>query len=166
VTYRGVLYAGIMMTAEGPKVLEFNCRFGDPETQAVLPLLDGDLVELMLSVARGTMDPASVRTRPGAAACVVIASGGYPGHYEKGKEIRGLSAAAALDGVLVFHAGTPLQDKRVVTAGGRALGVTGVGHDLADALGKAYAGVYRVSFDGAHCRKDIGYRALRSPGHE
>ncbi len=166
VAYRGVLYAGLMMTDEGPKVLEFNCRFGDPETQAVIPLLDGDLVEIMLSVAHGTLDPASVRTRPGAAACVVLASGGYPGHYEKGKEIRGLADAAALEGVFVFHAGTSLQGEGVVTAGGRVLGVTGVGHDLAEALGRAYAGVYRVSFDGAQCRKDIGYRALRGPGHE
>jgi phosphoribosylamine--glycine ligase len=166
VTYRGVLYAGLMMTAEGPKVLEFNCRFGDPEAQAVLPLLDGDIVEIMLSVAHGTLDPSSVRTRPGAAACVVLAAGGYPGHYENGKEVRGLAAAEAVDGVLVFHAGTALQGERVVTAGGRVLGVTGVGHDLPDALGKAYAGVYRISFDGAHCRKDIGYRALRSPAHE
>ena len=166
VTYRGVLYAGLMMTAEGPKVLEFNCRFGDPETQVILPLLDGDLVEIMLSVAHGALDPSSVRTRPGAAACVVLASGGYPGHYDKGTEIRGLAAAAALDGVQVFHAGTALQGERVVTAGGRVLGVTGVGTDLPDALGKAYAGVYQISFDGAHSRKDIGYRALRSPAHE
>lgn len=166
VTYRGVLYAGLMVTAEGPKVLEFNCRFGDPETQAVLPLLDGDIVEIMLSVAHGALDPSSVRTRPGAAACVVLASGGYPGHHEKGKDIRGLEAAAAIDGVLVFHGGTAVQGERVVTAGGRVLGVTGVGRDLPDALGKAYAGVYRISFDGAHCRKDIGYHALRNPAHE
>jgi phosphoribosylamine--glycine ligase len=161
VEYRGVLYAGLMMTADGPKVLEFNCRFGDPETQAVLPLLDGDLPEIMASVARGELDPSRVRTLPGAAACVVLAAGGYPGHYEKGSEIRGLPEAGALEGVVVFHAGTAFSGDRVVTAGGRVLGVTGVGRDLPDAVGRAYAGVREISFEGAHCRKDIGYRALR-----
>lgn len=166
VTYRGILYAGLMMTSEGPRVLEFNCRFGDPEAQAVLPLLEGDIVEIMLCVARGMLDPSSVRTRPGAAACVVLASGGYPGHYEKGDEIRGLEAAAAVDGVLIFHAGTALRGERLVTAGGRVLGVTGVGRDLPDAIGRAYAGAYKISFDGAHFRKDIGYRALGRHAHE
>jgi phosphoribosylamine--glycine ligase len=161
VEYRGVLYAGLMMTADGPKVLEFNCRFGDPETQVVLPLLDGDIVEVMASVAGGQLDPSRVRTRPGAAVCVVLAAGGYPGHYEKGAEIRGLAEAGALEGVVVFHAGTAFSGDRVVTAGGRVLGVTGVGRDLPDAVGRAYAGVREISFDGAHCRKDIGYRALR-----
>jgi len=166
VAYRGVLYAGLMITPEGPQVLEFNCRFGDPETQAVLPLLDGDLAEIMLATARGELAPSSVRTLPGAAACVVMASGGYPGHYEKGKEVLGLAHASALDGVLVFHAGTAAEGRRVVTAGGRVLGVTGVGRDLPDALGRAYAGVHEISFEGAHCRKDIGYRALKRLAHQ
>jgi len=166
IVYRGVLYAGLMLTAGGIRVLEFNCRFGDPETQAVLPLLDADIVEIMIATARGELAPSSVGARPGAAACVVMASGGYPGRYEKGKEIRGLESAVGLEGVVVFHAGTAAQEGRLVTAGGRVLGVTGVGADLSEAVGKAYEAVCRISFDGAHCRKDIGYRALRTPAHE
>ncbi len=160
VTSRGVLYAGLMITGDGPKVIEFNCRFGDPETQVTLPLLDADIVEIMASVARGELDPAAVRAKPGAAACVVVASGGYPRPYEKGKEIHGLADAGAMEGVTVFHAGTTEVDGRVVTSGGRVLGVTAVASDLRAAITRAYEGVGVIHFDGAHSRTDIGHRAL------
>jgi phosphoribosylamine--glycine ligase len=158
--YRGVLYAGLMITEDGPKVIEFNCRFGDPEAQVVLPLLESDLVEVMLATARGELDPSTVTSSSAAAACVVIASGGYPGSYEKRKVIGGLSTAAAIEGVTVFHAGTEAVDGDVVTAGGRVLGVTGVDKDLASALTRAYEGVRVIKFAGAFHRKDIGHRAL------
>jgi phosphoribosylamine--glycine ligase len=160
VTYRGVLYAGLMITDDGPKVIEFNCRFGDPEAQVTLPLLDADIVDVMESVARGDLDAATVRAKPGAAACVVIASGGYPGKYEKGKEIHGLDDVDAMEGVTVFHAGTADENGRVVTSGGRVLGVTAVADDLPSAVARAYEGAAAVSFDGAHNRTDIGHRAL------
>jgi phosphoribosylamine--glycine ligase len=162
--YRGVLYAGLMVAGDGPRVVEFNCRFGDPETQVVLPLLDCDLVEVMAATARGELDPSAVRTRKGAAACVVMASGGYPGSYEKGKVIGGLSSAAAIDGVVVFHAGTTSLNGDVVTAGGRVLGVTGVAGDLGAALVRAYEGVRVISFAGESHRADIGHRALERMG--
>jgi len=158
--YRGVLYAGLMITGDGPKVLEFNCRFGDPETQAVLPLLDADLVEIMASTAAGELDPSCVRVREGASACVVVASGGYPGPYEKGKPIRGLADASALDRVTVFHAGTARERDGFVTSGGRVLGVTGTGKDLPEAIETAYQGIRNIDFEGAFYRSDIGRRAL------
>jgi len=158
--YRGVLYARLMVTDEGPKVVEFNCRFGDPETQVVLPLLEGDLLEIMAATARGELDPGSVRTSSGAAACVVMASGGYPGSYEKGKVIGGLSTAGAIDGVTVFHAGTASLNGDIITAGGRVIGVTGVAKDLEGALVRAYEGVRTISFAGAFHRSDIAHRAL------
>jgi len=158
--YRGVLYAGLMITDAGPRVVEFNCRFGDPETQPTLPLVDCDLAEVMLSASRGALDPAGVRLRDGAAACVVMASGGYPGSYEKGKVITGLDTVEEMDDVMVFHAGTDLTGGRVVTSGGRVLGVTAVGDDLETAIGRAYEGVDAISFEGATYRKDIGHRAL------
>jgi phosphoribosylamine--glycine ligase len=160
IPYRGVLYAGLMLTDTGPKVLEFNCRFGDPEAQATLPLLRGDLTEIMVSVARGEFDPSMVRAHDGAALCVVLASRGYPGPYEKGKAVSGLEDARSLPGVTVFHAGTAVRDGAVVSAGGRVLGVTGVGRDLRAAVDRAYGGVRVVGFEGAHYRTDIGHRAL------
>ena len=162
--YRGVLYAGLMITAEGPKVIEFNCRFGDPEAQVTLPLLDADIVEVMLATARGELDPASVQSGSDCAACVVVASGGYPGSCEKGKAIGGLDAAADLPGVTVFHAGTAEAGGEVVTSGGRVLGVTGVDADLQAALARAYDGVRALDFDGAFHRNDIGHRALARSG--
>jgi phosphoribosylamine--glycine ligase len=162
--YRGVLYAGLMITADGPKVIEFNCRFGDPEAQVTLPLLRGDLVEIMASVARGRLDPSAVRAEEGAAACVVVASRGYPGAYEKGKRIEGIEDAASLEGVAVFQAGTALRDGALVSSGGRVLGVTGVGRDLREAIDRAYLGVRAVRFEGAHYRTDIGHRALGKVG--
>ncbi len=160
IDYRGVLYAGLMLTREGPKVLEFNCRFGDPETQVVLPLLDGDLARIAMSVAAGELDPASVRPLDRSAACVVMASAGYPGAYEKGKRVSGIAAAEALDGVTVFHAGTALDGDEVMTSGGRVLGVTAVADALPDALERAYEAVDRIAFEGAQHRGDIGFRAL------
>jgi phosphoribosylamine--glycine ligase len=162
--YRGVLYAGLMVTEEGPKVIEFNCRFGDPEAQVTLPLLDADIVEVMVATARGELDPSAVGTSAGSAACVVMASGGYPGSYEKGKVISGLSSAGALDDVVVFHAGTAERDGDVVTSGGRVIGVTGTASDLPAALVRAYDGVSAITFAGAHHRHDIGHRALERSG--
>jgi len=162
--YRGVLYAGLMVTEEGPKVIEFNCRFGDPEAQVTLPLLEADIVEVMVATARGELDPSSVGTSAGSAACVVMASGGYPGSYEKGKVLSGLSSAGAIDDVVVFHAGTAERNGDVVTSGGRVIGVTGIASDLPAALVRAYEGVGAVAFAGAHHRHDIGHRALERSG--
>ncbi len=159
--YRGVLYAGLMLTETGPMVLEFNCRFGDPEAQAVLPLLESDLYRLAAACAAGDLGDREVRWREGAAACVVMAAAGYPGPYQRGLPITGLEAAERLPGVLVFHAGTATAAEGIVTAGGRVLGVTAVAHDLPAALARAYEAVSLVSFPGAHYRRDIGWRALR-----
>ncbi len=155
--YIGVLYAGLMLTADGPKVLEFNCRFGDPETQVVLPLLEGDLAALFGACIDGTLKPDDVVCKPGAAATVVMASGGYPGAYTKGKVIQGIDKANAIEGVQVFEAGTrrDAQGTRV-TSGGRVLAVTGIGNNLQQALTKAYQGVGAISFEGAMWRRDIG----------
>lgn len=153
--YVGVLYAGLMLTESGPKVLEFNCRFGDPETQAILPLLESDLMELMLACTSGDLHPALVRFQPGASTTVVMAAHGYPGSYPRGVPITGLEAAAGT-GALVFHAGTAREAGRVVTAGGRVLAVTGRGVDVASAAAKAYEGIAKIKFDGAHFRRDIG----------
>lgn len=152
--YVGVLYAGLMLTPAGPKVLEFNCRFGDPETQAILPLLDGDLAEIMLACIEGRLTPEMVRVRPGACATVVMAAPGYPGAYAKGLPISGLDAVPP--DVLVFHAGTKNHNGQVVSDGGRVLCVSGRGGDLTTAVARAYAGVSALHFAGAHYRKDIG----------
>lgn len=156
--YRGVLYAGLMLTPDGPKVLEFNCRFGDPETQAILPLLESDLLEILDACVDGRLAQAAVRWRAGACACVVLASGGYPGHYEKGYPITGLDAAAKLPGVMLFHAGTRHRDAtaQIVTDGGRVLGVTAVGESLDQALARAYAAAGQIRFEGMQYRQDIG----------
>jgi phosphoribosylamine--glycine ligase len=156
------LYAGFMLTPTGPKLLEFNCRFGDPETQALLPLLDSDLLEIALACTQGRLAQVDVRWKPGAAACVVMAAPGYPGHYPNGLPISGLAGPFA--DAAVFHAGTRLAGDQVVTAGGRVLGVTGWGADLPAALGRAYAAVDAIYFEGAQFRRDIGGRALRGVG--
>jgi phosphoribosylamine---glycine ligase len=162
ITYRGVLYAGLMMTEAGPYVLEFNARMGDPETQPLLMRLKSDIVPLLYETAKGgSIKNMDLAWEDGPSVCVVMASGGYPGSYEKGKLIAGLSEAGRIDGVKVFHAGTKLRDNRVVTSGGRVLGVTAVGGDLKAAIDKAYQAVSLISFDQAHYRKDIGYKALR-----
>ncbi|MBK8985844.1 MAG: phosphoribosylamine--glycine ligase [Chloroflexi bacterium] len=154
--YVGVLYAGVMLTAVGPKVLEFNCRFGDPETQALLPLLQSDLAEIMLACAAGRLTPELVQVHPGACATVVMAAPGYPGRYRKGLPITGLDDAP--EGVQVFHAGTKTEGGQIVTDGGRVLCVSARGADLATAVTLAYVRVQTIHFDGAHYRTDIGRR--------
>jgi phosphoribosylamine--glycine ligase len=149
-----------MMTSSGPKVLEYNCRFGDPETQVVLPLYGGEFLRLLEASADGTMDKLpDVGKEHGAAVAVVLASGGYPGSYEKGKMIRGLDTAGD-DHTIIFHAGTKTHEGVVVTSGGRVLNVVGLGESLEKALETAYRGVGKISFDGVYYRKDIAYRAL------
>ena len=158
--YKGVLYAGLMITDKGPRVVEFNARFGDPETQVVLPLLESDLVEIMLACIDGTLAKTEVKWKQSSTVCVVMAAGGYPESYRKGDVIRGLAEAAEA-GTVVFHAGTGLSaDGEIVTAGGRVLGVTASGADIAGAVAAAYKGVACISFEGVQYRKDIAYRAL------
>ena len=159
--YQGCLYAGLMIKGDSIKVVEFNCRFGDPETQVVLPLLDGDLAEIMLACATGTLDKVDVFWHDKAAVCVVMASGGYPESYEKGKEITGLAVAEEDKDVVVFHAGTKADGEKVVTSGGRVLGVTAVDSSIKAARDRAYAAVEKINFDKAFYRKDIAWRALK-----
>jgi len=159
--YKGVLYAGIMMTPKGPKVLEYNCRFGDPETQVILPMAESDLVDAILAALNGKLKTIEWKNRDGAAVCVVVASGGYPGKYEKEKVIFGLDHHFDED-VVVFHAGTKLADGKVVTNGGRVLGVTALDKSIARAMNKVYKAVSLIAFDKAFYRKDIAARALRS----
>lgn len=159
ITYQGCLYAGLMITADGPKVVEFNCRFGDPETQAVLPLLDGDLAQIMLACAKGTLTADMVHWKDAAACCVIMASKGYPASSHKGDVISGLDTVD--DDVLVFHSGTKKVDGSFVTNGGRVLGVTAVAPTLKDAIDKVYANVKRISFDGQQVRSDIGAKGLK-----
>jgi len=149
-----------MLTTAGPKVLEFNCRFGDPEAQPILMRLRGDLVEVIEHAMAGTLDQVEIDYDPRPAVCVVMASGGYPGKYEKGKVIEGLDRVAELSDVMAFHAGTARSDGHVVTNGGRVLGVTALGTDLADAQKRAYEAVDMIHFDGAYCRRDIAAKAL------
>ncbi|HUG37769.1 MAG TPA: phosphoribosylamine--glycine ligase [Candidatus Limnocylindrales bacterium] len=163
--YAGFLFVGVMITRDGPRVVEFNCRFGDPECQVVMPRLDEDLLPLLDVVARGGAVPSRLRWRPDASACVVLASGGYPGPYETGLPIAGLDDEGGLEGVNVFHAATAVRGRALVTAGGRVLGVQALGPDLPAAVARAYAAAARVRFDGVHFRRDIGRRALsRSAG--
>ena len=160
VPFSGVLYAGLMLTKDGPRVIEFNCRFGDPETQVILPLLESDLLDVLLACANGTLDRCMPIWRRGSAVAVVAASGGYPAEYHKGRAIAGLAEAAALPDTMVFHAGTRLlPDGRTLTDGGRVLAVTSVGDTFAQARVRAYAGIERISFDGMHYRRDIGAKA-------
>jgi len=159
--YKGVLYAGMMITRDGPKVLEFNVRFGDPEAQPILMRLDSDLVDIMVACADGTLRPELVRWKDRASVCVVAAAKGYPGSYEKGTPIHGLDDAATLDEVVVFHAGTADRGAEIVTNGGRVLGVTALGDGVSEAIERAYSAMSKISFDGMHYRKDIGARALK-----
>ena len=158
--FTGCLYFGLMLTPQGPKVIEYNCRFGDPETQVVLPLLASDLVDIMLATYEGTLDTLDVKWRNESAACVVMASGGYPVKYESGKEITGLDDKGQTDGVFVYHAGTKLADGKFLTAGGRVLGVTATADTLENALAKSYRAVETISWEKVHYRHDIGKRAL------
>jgi phosphoribosylamine--glycine ligase len=158
--YKGVLYAGIMITAGGPRVLEFNVRFGDPETQPILMRFKSDLLEVCLAVCDGTLEDVTLKWDPRPAVCVVMAAGGYPGDYEKGKKIIGLEAVERLDDVMVFHAGTKSQNGDIVTNGGRVLGVTAMGKGIAEAKAAAYRAVDMIEFDGAYCRRDIADKAI------
>ena len=160
-TFRGCLYFGLMLTPNGPKVIEYNCRFGDPETQVVLPMLKTDLLEIMEAVESCTLENLPIQWKTGACACVILASGGYPEKYETGKEITGLDEKGQLSGVAVYHAGTKLsEDGKFLTAGGRVLGITASAEKLQDALDAAYRAAGAVTFDGVHYRRDIGKRAL------
>ena len=160
IDYRGILYPGVMLTKHGPKILEFNARFGDPETQVYLTRLENDLVELLDASASGTLGKMELKWSSPASVCVVMASGGYPGNYPKGKVITGLEAANALPHTKVFHAGTALKDGQIVTNGGRVLGVTALGKDLRTAQAAAYAAVEKIHFEGAHVRRDIATKAF------
>ena len=158
-TFKGVLYVGLMLTKDGPKVVEYNARFGDPETQVVLPLLESDLFAIMRAVREGRLAEMDIRWKKESAACIVLASGGYPEKYESGKLISGLEDAEAA-GATVYHAGTKKTDAGYVTAGGRVLGVTALGDTLADAVHSAYAAAEKIHFEGAHMRRDIGSRDM------
>jgi len=159
--FKGVLYCGLMMTARGPMVLEFNCRFGDPETQPILMRLDSDLIEASEASIGGRVSEGDFKWSPEASVCVVMASGGYPGTYDVGKRIDGLDEAGAVEGVRVFHAGTSKRDGVYYTSGGRVLGVTARARDLETAVERAYQACGKISFEGAHYRKDIAARALK-----
>ena len=163
-TFKGCLYFGLMLTKDGPKVIEYNCRFGDPETQVVLPLLDTDLLTIMRAVEEERLSEVDVRFKGGAACCVILASGGYPEAYEKGKAID-LGGADALADTWVFHSGTAVKDGQLVTNGGRVLGVTATGDTLKTAIDRAYDAARRVHFDGMFMRSDIGKRALEVEGY-
>jgi phosphoribosylamine---glycine ligase len=156
IRYKGFLYVGLMLTKSGPKVLEFNCRLGDPETQAIAARMDFDLPEVLANLAAEELKPEKLKWRPGASACVVLASGGYPGKFESGKEVEGLAEAAQVTDVKVLHAGTKCQGDAIVSSGGRVLGVTASGPSLEAALQKAYVAAGKIHFDGMHYRKDIG----------
>jgi len=162
IRYQGFLYVGLMLTEDGPKVLEFNCRLGDPETQAILARTDFDLADVLDDVAKGNLRPEKLKWKPGASACVVLASGGYPGKFENGKEIRGLDAAAKVADVKVLHAGTKRDGEKIVTNGGRVLGVTATGNTLEAALQKAYEAADKIQFEGMHYRRDIGRHGRQS----
>ena len=164
--FRGVLYAGLMFTKDGPQVLEYNVRFGDPECQPLLMRLNSDLVEIMFACAEGRLTPELVRVRPETAICVVIAAPGYPGSYPKGMEISGLAAADALPGVKVFQAGTTVRDGKTVSSGGRVLGVTALGATLSEAKAKAYKAVAKVHFEGCYYRRDIGDKGIARSGKQ
>ena len=158
--FRGVLYAGLMMTQDGPKVLEYNVRFGDPETQVILPMAESDLMEAIVACREGTISEIKWKNRTGAAVCVVLSAGGYPGPYEKGRKIHGLDHQWD-DGVSVFHSGTKKSGNDIVTDGGRVLGVTATDASVSKAIDKVYKAVKWIAFDGAYYRKDIAVRALR-----
>lgn len=160
-TFKGCLYFGLMLTPKGPKVIEYNCRFGDPETQVVLPRLKTDIIDIFEAINSETLSDLDIEWDERACTCVIMASGGYPKSYPKGIEITGLTNGQ-LDGVTVYHAGTKLDGGKLVTSGGRVLGVTALGSDIREALAESYSGVERIIFDSAHYRKDIGQRALKA----
>jgi phosphoribosylamine--glycine ligase len=159
--YKGVLYAGLMIVDGNPYVLEFNARFGDPETQAILPLMDSDIVPIMQAVVNNRLNEVTLDWKPGAAVCITLASGGYPGNYHKGRIIHGLDAAQAEDDILLFHAGTDYKEGSWITNGGRVLGVVGCGPDIPAAIKRSYEGVSNINFEQMHYRTDIGKKALK-----
>ena len=161
--FKGVLYAGLMLTSDGPKVLEYNVRFGDPELQAILPLLKSDLVPILDDTVEGRLSMAQCQWEPGSCVGVVLASGGYPGDFQIGKEIRGLEQAQTRRDALIFHAGTKQDKNRFLSWGGRVLNIVARGEDLEHALKNVYEAVGQISFDGMVYRKDIGFRALKKP---
>jgi phosphoribosylamine---glycine ligase len=154
--FRGLLFPGLMLTKDGPRVLEFNCRFGDPETQVLLPRLKSDIVDLIEATISGQLNAVTAEWDSRSAVCIVMASGGYPGKYETGKAIVGLEQIDQMDDVIVFHAGTQLRENRILTSGGRVLGVTGIGDTLLAARERAYGAVGKIGFDGSYFRRDIG----------
>jgi len=158
--FKGVLYAGLILTSDGPKVLEFNARFGDPETQVILPSLKTDLIQIIQAVINGNLDKVHIEWIDQASACVVLASAGYPGEYEKGKTIHGLEKLADRDDIIVFHAGTKKDDQKIITAGGRVLGVTSWADNLSEAIKSAYDGLEQIEFENKYYRKDIGKKGL------
>jgi phosphoribosylamine--glycine ligase len=159
IRYQGFLYIGLMLTKSGPQVLEFNCRLGDPEAQAILARMDFDLADVLSDAAAGCLEPSKMHWKPGASACVVLASGGYPGKFETGRRIEGLTSVADITGVKILHAGTQLAGETVLTNGGRVLGVTAAAAALEDSLALAYAAASRIHFEGMHFRRDIGAHA-------
>ncbi|HXJ03912.1 MAG TPA: phosphoribosylglycinamide synthetase C domain-containing protein, partial [Candidatus Acidoferrum sp.] len=161
IPYQGFLYVGLMLTKDGPKVLEFNCRLGDPEAQAIVARMDFDLAEVLADVASRRLNPEKLRWKKEASVCVVLASGGYPGKFEVGKKITGLTSVRGKTGVEVFQGGTKCEQGSLVTSGGRVLGVTAIGDTLEPALGFAYQASAKIHFDGMHYRKDIGASAGR-----
>jgi len=161
IVYKGILYAGIIVTKEGPKVLEYNVRFGDPETQAVLPLLKSDIVDLFLACVDGNLHEKKIEVYDGAAICVVQAAPGYPGEYKKGMEITGLDSFKGRDDLLVFQAGTKKDEGKTAAAGGRVLALTALDRDIESAIKKVYENIGSIKFEGAYYRKDIGTKALK-----
>ncbi len=164
IEYKGVIYAGLMITEDGPKVLEFNVRFGDPETQAIIPRLKSDIIEPMLACVEGDLSEVKLDWTEEPCVTVVLASGGYPGDYNTGYEIKGLDEVSVMDGVTVFHAGTKLKDRKIVTSGGRVLNVSALGKDFAQARDRAYAAIDKIHFEDMHYRKDIALRAIKTGG--
>ena len=161
ITFKGILYAGLMIKDGDPFVVEFNCRFGDPETQAVLARWDGDIIPALEATADGTLSDDLIKWKLESSACVVMVSGGYPGSYDRGHVIENIDEANKVIDTVVFQAGTSIKDKRTITDGGRVLGITSLGDDLEDALSKAYIAVETISYEGAFYRNDIGHRELR-----
>ena len=159
--YKGVLYAGLILTKEGPKVLEFNARFGDPETQVILPRLKTDLVDILNAVIEGALSKIIIKWEDNATVCVVVASGGYPGRYQKGKDISGLERLAKMEKIIAFHAGTKFQDDKVITSGGRVLGITAWGETISEARERAYKGVKEIYFEDMYYRNDIAAKAIK-----
>ncbi|GAI47824.1 unnamed protein product, partial [marine sediment metagenome] len=159
--YKGVLYAGLILTKEGPKVLEFNARFGDPETQVILPKLKTDLLDILNTVIEGSLHKINIEWKNNSAVCVVVASGGYPGNYQIGKIISGLERLGKMKDIIAFHAGTKLQDNKVITSGGRVLGITAWDKTISKAKERAYKGVKEIYFEDMYYRKDIAVKAIK-----